>query len=527
MALKVYGAPMWILRFVWPYFFSQAWKFWKLDRSRARVIGLLNAGLLGLIAGMIVTYKIPPLLSWVNHVWHGYEIGFAGWIVTWVFCDHGPHNALLWLVRWICFCAIVNFYVSIFMSWEDCRQEILKAFIANKFIEKGQGVVEAIAPYIYLLKSKAAFHFLNVIKLEDSLQRASSITWTGVGNAPPSGIIIMASRHGLSRKDLRLYDLPPAQSITKVCVGMSPIPIYIDLAEKPQTGVVGPTGAGKSTLGRTIAAQLNLANPDTVNIFIDIRGVDYADVGRSFNSQIDRAGLTWNEFRAQCKGIRNIVLVRDLDVLYRVMKLVDDEITKRERFLLQNGLTNIADAADPKFWSNPVKVTRILIFWDGFSIAFRRYEKDKRFQSAVDNFITATTDGRKYGTHAIVLTTRASFTMLEEARDEYNWFACGDFKERTGQMVFESKLSGLNRRGTFMYSLPAPYVGYGLGLGADTPLTLRDDSLVGALTRSSAAASEACLLLGDHFNTQLHRVQHDEELEKVHESLEKYLSVTR
>jgi len=527
VARKVFSKPLWFLRFFLPFFITEAWRFTHHDKTRWKKIALLNVAVLASIAGIIVSYKLAGAFNWPGHNFYGYQISWLGFQTYFVYCAHGHHNAILWLIRIVLVITTMNMFTALFMSWEDCGRELLGAFIANKFLERGAGKIELIAPFTYLLKSRAPFHFLNIIKMEDALQRSSSITWLGIGNAPPSGLMIMASRNGLPSKNIRLYDLPKAESLTKVCIGLSPIPIWIDLREKPQTGVVGPTGAGKSTLGRTIAAQLNLANPDIVNIFIDIRGVDYADVSRAFNPNIDRAGLTWQQYRSQCKPLRNVIVVRDLDTLQRVMQLVDDEVTKRERFLIQNGLTNVSDAADSQFWTPATKVTRILIFWDGFSIAFRRYEKDARFQKAVNHFFTATTDGRKYGIHAIVLTTRASFNMLEEARDEYNWFACGDFRARTGEMVFETKLSGLNRRGTFMYSLPAPYVGYGLGLGADTPLTLREDSLAGALTRSSARASEACLKLGDWFNINLHRVQHDEELEKAHEAVEKYLASPR
>lgn len=525
VARKVFSKTLWFLRFFLPFFITEAWRFTHHDKTRWKKIALLNVAVLASITGIIITYKISG--QWPSHDWHGYKISWLGFTTYLTSCNHGHHNAALWFIRWSVLCTALNLFTAFFMSWENCGRELLNAFIVSKFLKPGKGTIQLVSPFTYLLKSKAPMHFGKIVQMEDALQRASGVQWLGIGNAPPSGIMIMASKNGLPKNDLRLGDLAPAQSLTKVCIGLNPVPIFIDLAEKPQTGVVGPTGSGKSTLGRTIAAQINLANPDIVNIFIDIRGVDYADVGRSFNPLAEMKNRTWNEFRADCKPIRNVIVVRDLDVLKRIMQLVDDEITKRERFLIQNGLTNITDAANSKFWQNPVKVTRILIFWDGFSIAYRRYEKDKRFQEAVGHFVTATTDGRKYGVHAIVLTTRASFTMLEEARDEYNWFACGNFKERTGQMVFESKLSGLNRRGTFMYELPAPYVGYGLGLGAETPLTLSKDSLTGALTRSSAMASEACLKLGDWFNTQLHRVQHDEELEKVHEATEKYLAVPR
>ena len=494
---RIKRTPKWILRFVFPYFIGEAWRFARHEKSKWKLTALINTGWIPFVlsAKLLTEFHLPQ------------EVAIGARILIAI--------------------TAMNLFTAIFMSFENCGREILKAFIANKFFASGDASINLVAPFTYILKSKAPFHFMNVLKMEDALQRSSSITWLGVGNAPPSGLMIMASRNGLPAKEFSIRDLPAAQSLTKVCIGLSPIPIWMDLAEKPQTGVVGPTGAGKSTLGRTIAAQLNRANPDIINIFIDIRGVDYADVGRAFDPSIKRDGLTWQQYRSQCKRIRNVIVVRDLDTLQRVMQLVDDEVTKRERFLIQNGLTNITQAADGKFWNGAVKVTRILIFWDGFSIAFRRYDKDPRFKRACDHFFTATTDGRKYGVHAIVLTTRASFNMLEEARDEYNWFACGDFRSRTSEMVFETKLSGLNRRGTFMYSLPAPYVGYGLGLGPDTPLTLREDSLAGALTATSQRASEGCLKLGDWFNTQLHRVQHDEELEKIHESTEKYISVTR
>lgn len=198
VARIVFNMRFWPLRMVWPYFIREAIKFLKHSAKKARHWNFLGSvAVLVSIGSLWVTYKFAGL--WPSHNWHGYEISWLGLQTYFVFCDHGYHNAALWITRAVVVITALNFYTKLFMSWEDCRREILDGFAANKFFESGQAKIEAPTPHTYLLKTRAPVHIKKVFDQLDAIQRAAGVMLIGVGNAPPSGIMIIASKKGLPK----------------------------------------------------------------------------------------------------------------------------------------------------------------------------------------------------------------------------------------------------------------------------------------------------------------------------------------
>lgn len=509
-ARKVFGKPLWALRFVWPFFIAEAWKFTRHDRTRWKIITGINVAVLASVAGLIITYKLAFAFNWSGHNWSGYEISWLGYTTYFVSCAHGHHNAVLWIIRAIVMITALNMFTALFMTFENCSKEILYGFITNKFFTNGQAKIEAIAPYVYLLKSRAGFHIKKVFEQLDAIQRASSIFLIGVGNAPPSGIMIIASKKGLPKNNLRLSNLPRALSRLQPCIGLSPIPVWWNWKKKRHTGIAGNTGDGKSNIARALCAQTNLADFDILNVSIDIEGVDWR----------------------MSKRLRNFIHVTDIEVFPRVMELLETERQKRVRLCLQantnhHGVTDVLDLEDEKLWQNPIKVPRIYIYFDEFDTTVDLYGHREDFKRGLKLYTSFTKRGRKYGFSTVPITTRPDFETFKSARDQFRWIGVGNFRARAGAMIFEEDIGGWNEIGSFKYELESPYDGLGIGMAPEVPLAGADDSLENVLQFTSSKASESSLKLGDSFNVNLHRVQHDEELEKVHEAMEKYLAVPR
>lgn len=509
VARIVFNMRFWPLRMVWPYFITEAFKFLKHTAKKARHWNFLGlVAVLASICSLWVTYKLAGL--WASHGWHGYEISWLGLQTYFVFCDHGYHNAALWIMRAVVVITALNFYTKLFMSWEDCRREILDGFAANKFFGPGQAKIEAPAPHTYLLKTRAPVHIKKVFDQLDAIQRAAGVMLIGVGNAPPSGIMIIASKKGLPKNNLRLGNLPGALSRLEPCIGLSPIPVWWNWRKKRHTGIAGNTGDGKSNIARTLCAQTNLADHDVINIFVDIEGVDW---------QMQRPP-------------RNVIHVSDIEVFERVMTLIEDERKKRLRWCLQkstdhSGVTDVLDLEDATRWKNPIKVPRIYIYFDEFDATHELYKHRKDYQRGITLYASFTKRGRKYGISTVPITTRPDFETFKGSRDQFRWIGVGNFRARAGAMIFEEDIAGWNEVGSFKYELDAPYDGIGIAMAPHVPLSGANDSLENILQFTSSRASENCLKLGDWFNTQLHRVQHDEELEKVHEAVEKYFAGAR
>jgi hypothetical protein len=427
----------------------------------------------------------------------------------------------------------MNLFSALFLGWEDCRYELLKSFRVNKFVDDRVNI-EMLKPYTYLLKSDAPFTIDRVVKETDALQRSAGVMILGRGNAPPSGIVIIASRSGLPAKSLRLSDLVGAESNpNRYVIGANPLPVYHDFLKRPQVGLFGPTGEGKSTLGRSHAAQANTVNPNTIDIFVDIEGVDYAAASRA-DSKLSHAGLTYSSWHQQSARLRNVVHISDIATLERAMLLVAEEYGRRSALCRQNGVENVSMLRDVSRWHHEklsaeemkildARTSRILIFFDDFSSVYDEFQVEKVFKRAMRLYRKFVSRGRKYMISTISLTGRPDFETFSGARDEIGWYGVGNFSRRHGVMAFEQEISGYARRGTFTYQMEAPFIGASVALGADVPLSISEHSLVAALTRSHARASAGTLTLGDWFNTKLHQVQHDEELEKVHEGVEKFL----
>lgn len=125
----------WMLpRLIWPYFIADILRYRRAPgMTRGRWILLVNVAIVGIIIGMIATYEIAGAFH-VKHVWHGVQISVYVVKITYVWCDHGWHNAALRIVRWVIFTTAVNLFTALAMSWEDCRRELLCAFAENKFL---------------------------------------------------------------------------------------------------------------------------------------------------------------------------------------------------------------------------------------------------------------------------------------------------------------------------------------------------------------------------------------------------------
>ena len=504
VAKQVHGSPRFLFRFFWPYWIGEARRFTHHDKSRWRRIGLLNAAVIGVIAGMFITHQLAGKLPWPSHHFNGWEISWLGMKAWWITCAHGHHTAVLWLVRWIVFSTALNFYTALFMSWENCGRELLGAFRISGMVKNGGKVIMS-APYTYILKAAELFNIENVFKNRDALQRKSGIYLIGIGNAPPSSLVIIASKKGLP-KHFRFGDLPKPTSRLRTAIGLSPIPTWWDWQKKRHTGIAGNTGDGKSNIARALCAATNVADPNSVNIFIDIEGVDW-----------------------RLPSLRNCIHVTEIDDLERVMNLIEIERQNRVKLCAQaqsghHGVTDVLDLENSKLWKNPIKVTRIYIYFEEFDTTHDLYPKAKK---AFDLFSSFVKRGRKYGISTIAITTRPDFETFKSARDQFRWIGVGNFRARAGAMIFEEDIRGWNEIGSFKYELESPFEGLGISMAPEVPLHGANDSLAAILTHTSNQASEACLKLGDWFNIQRHRVQHDEELEKVHESVEKYLSVPR
>lgn len=519
-------------RLLWPDFIAEYLRFRKHPlaghrwRKAAFWIFLQIACLAGLLTAAFLAREL-----FGSHDWFGVRLPGLDLWVFW--CAHGWHNAALWAIRIFSAVTLLNLFSALFLTWEDCRYELLKSFRVNKFVDDS-AKMEIIKPYTYLLKSNAPFTIERVVKETDALQRSAGVMILGRGNAPPSGIVIIASRAGLPAKALQLRDLVGAESsVTKYVIGMNPTPVYHDFQQRPHVGLFGPTGQGKSTLGRAHAAQANRVNPNMLNIFVDIEGVDYAAASR-MHSKTPTAGLTYSSWHQQSERLRNVVHVSDIATLERAMLLVAEEYGRRSELCRRHGVENIAMLRDVSLWRHEkltpdelatldARTSRILIFFDDFSSVYDEYESDKSFRRAMKMYRKFVSRGRKYMISTISLTGRPDFETFSSARDEIGWYGVGHFTARQGVMAFEQEVAGTARRGTFVYRLESPFVGTAVALGADVPLSFSDQSLVAALTASHARASAGTLLLGDWLNTKLHQVQHDEELEKVHEGVEKFL----
>lgn len=530
----VKGVRRWWTRLLWPYFIADYVRFMRhpIGSPRWRKIAFWIAIQLACLSGLItVAYFAREIFG--SHQWRGLRFTIGLLSVDLMHCEHGSHNAALWAIRSLTVIVIMNLLTAVIIAWEDVSIELLNSFARNKFIERGRAKIKLLSPFTYLLKSDAPFTIERVNKERDAIQRAAGVIILGVGNAPPSGIVIMASRSGLPGKSLQLSDLTGAESsANKFVVGMNPSPVYHDFRQRPQVGIFGPTGQGKSTLGRSVCAMANIANPHTVNIFVDIEGVDYAAASREFSNR-ERAGRTYASWQNESKRLRNVIHVTDIATLERVMMLVADEYGKRSHSCRVNGVENVAMLADASRWQTKLfdadlvklqmRTSRILIFFDDFSSVYDEFAGEKSFKKSMKIYRKLVSRGRKYMISTISLTGRPDFETFAGARDEIGWYGVGAFARRAGVMVYEQEVSGTHRRGTFVYQLESPYEGTAVALGADVPLSSSAQSLVAALTQSHQKASSGTLALGDWFNTKLHQVQHDEELEKVHEGVEKFL----
>ena len=493
-------------RLIWPYFIADILRYRRAPGiSRWRWMLVINVAISGCIVGMIATYQIAGVLEWPSHIWHGAQIS-ANWARIWfVWCDHPWHNAVLWLMRWIVFASAMNLLTALMMSWEDCRRELLHAFAVNKFVGSSAKIA-LYAPWSYVLKTAAPFTIAKVFDVLDALQRSSGVFILGVGNAPPSGIMILASRKGLPEKTFILRALPVAHGRDRFCIGLAPVPVWWNFQRKPHAGIVGPTGDGKSNLARTLCASANIANYDTFNIFVDIEGVDW-----------------------QLPALPNVLQIADVETMSRCFALIEEERNRRVQLLLQGnskmGLTDVNELADSSRFTNAVRLPRILIMFDEFAAASDLYGDTAQFKRAMKLFRSFVTRGRKYGISVVAITTRADFDTFKSSRDLFRWLGVGNFRERAGAMVFEQEIHGWNRRGSFRYELEEPYEGLGVAMAPLCNLTGRD-SLTEVLSATCRRLSPQTVDLGQWFQREIHRQQDREELEKVTESLVGFINKT-
>ncbi len=489
-------------RLIWPYFIAEILRYRRAPGiSRARWTFAGNVALASIVVGMIATYELASLYSFhVEHVWSGAQISAGVGKIYVVACEHSLHMVVVWLVRWVIFATAINLFTSLAMTWEDCRGELLSAFIANKFFQRGQAKIALYAPYSYLLKTSAPFTVQKVFDSLDAIQRSAGVHILGCGNEPPSGIMILASRKGLPEKSFGLSDLPGSSQRSRFCIGLSPVPVWWNFASKPHAGIVGPTGAGKSNLARGLCAAANIAEVDTINVFVDIEGVDW-----------------------QLPRLPNVVTISDVDVMARCFQLIEDERRRRVHLLLQGnrklGLTNVADLADSSRWTNPTKLPRILLMFDEFAATNDLHSESQSFKKAMKLFRSFVTRGRKYGASIVAITTRADFEAFKSSRDEFRWLGVGNFRERAGAMIFEQDVSGWNRLGSFRYELESPYQGLGVAMAPEVPLAGGNQSLAAVLTACAHRCSPLTRELGEWFQREIHRQQDREELEKIAESL--------
>lgn len=523
---RVCGVKAWPKRLFIPYFFGELNRWRRLfGIASQRWLIIANVVIAAALIALHVCYRVAIVfqLQFPEHVAFcaqisvnlPFPVGGLVPIAYYVVCDHPEHMVPLVAVGWIVLCGLLNLFALLFLRVENVGAAILRGFIGAGIFKKGEATITLQRAYSYSLQSGASFTFNAVLERLNAIQRGSGVRITGIADAPPSELLVIASRGGLP-KPYNLSRLPAALSDMQPSIGLAPFPVYHDLVERPQIGVAGPSGSGKSTLARTIAAQMNIATAgNIVNVFVDIGGVDYAGVDCGYDESISRVGRTVQAIRAALPRLPTVVYVQSLDETLRVLQLLYDEMQSRARYLRANGLTSIRDAADVTMWQTPKIFPKIMIFWDGFSVCDQLYSKQSTWKSAMQLLNVIVIDGRKYGLHCLVVTTRASYDIFDAARDEFRWYGVGRFRMRQGQMIFESALSGVGEVGSFTYEMPSPFEGFGVARAPDTPLFHSRYSLSAVLTASASRAPALAQELGQKIRRDVFRLQDSAELENV------------
>lgn len=523
---RVYRVKAWPKRLLIPYAIGEAIRFRRLYgiASQGWLI-IVNVVIVAACIALYVGFRVAIVFQtqFSEHVAVCAQISvnsplpFSGVfsLAFVIVCDHPEHMVPYFGLLWIVWVGVVNLFSLLFLRVENVGSDILRGFVLAGLFKDGEAKIRLQRAYSYSLQSSASFTFNAVVDRLNAIQRSAGVRITGIAESPPSELLVIASRGGLPRP-YNLSRLPAARSDMQPSIGLAPFPVYHDLVERPQIGVAGPSGSGKSTLARTIAAQMNIATDgNIVNVFVDIGGVDYAGVECGYDEAVPRAGRTVQAIRAALPRLSTVVYVQSLDETLRVLQLLHDEMQERAHYLRQNGLTSIRDAADPKMWRKPKIFPKIMIFWDGFSVCDQLFGKQSAWKAAMQLLNVIVIDGRKYGLHCLVVTTRASYDIFDAARDEFRWYGVGRFRMRQGQMIFESALSGVGEAGSFTYEMPSPFEGFGVARAPDTPLFHSRYSLSAVLTACASRAPILAQELGAKIRREAFRLQDEAELDNV------------
>ena len=186
------------------------------------------------------------------------------------------------------------------------------------------------------------------------------------------------------RLPVALADLPARQAQE---------PFVLDLTRDGSALVLGTSGAGTSTVMRTISAAAALANdPNSLHIY----GLDFGNRGLGGIDALPHCGA--------------VVSGDDIDRVQRVFVLIDSEMQRRRDLFGRSGCSSYDDYARSRRDDDP-KVARILVLLDslsGFTSIFEKID----YGSRIDALPRLISDGRALGIHFVISADRRAAVPL-------------------------------------------------------------------------------------------------------------------
>jgi DNA segregation ATPase FtsK/SpoIIIE, S-DNA-T family len=200
---------------------------------------------------------------------------------------------------------------------------------------------------------------------------------------------------------LRLDDLAPSGDAETVTIGLldapaqqAQVPYSFDLETDGSLLVFGSSGAGKTTILRTIAVALARQHrPDELYLY----GLDFASRGLGSLEALPHCGA--------------VVGGDDVERVQRVFSMLDRWIAERKQRFAETGATSLAELQRATAAAGGPPVPRVVVLLDsygGFSSVFEKIDYGARLEA----FPQLVSEGRPLGIHFVITADRRNAMPL-------------------------------------------------------------------------------------------------------------------